>query len=78
MIKVSSNISFKDTSNDEIGSYTIVGHEEVDPIHGTISNNSPIAQQLLDAKINQKIEVNTPKKDLIFYETLFLLSNNFF
>lgn len=59
-VELGSTISFKDISNNEIETYTIVGHEEADPIQGTISNLSPIAKQLLGAKVNEKVNIKTP------------------
>jgi len=40
---------------------TIVGSNEADPSEGKISNESPLAMFFLGHKINDKVEVETPK-----------------
>jgi len=40
--------------------YTIVGANEADPIHGRISSSSPLANALLGGRINDEVEVHTP------------------
>lgn len=40
--------------------YTIVGAQEADPLEGKISNESPIGQALLGAKVGTNIEVKLP------------------
>ncbi len=40
--------------------YRIVGSQESDPTKGRISNNSPMAQALLGAKVGQTVTVEAP------------------
>lgn len=40
--------------------YQIVGSAEADPLEGRISNESPIGQALLGAKVGDMVEVETP------------------
>lgn len=40
--------------------YVIVGSAEADPMNGRISNESPIGQALLGAKVGQKVTAETP------------------
>lgn len=40
--------------------FTIVGSNEADPVHGRISNSSPIAMALLGKHVNDDVEVKTP------------------
>jgi transcription elongation factor GreA len=40
--------------------FHIVGSAEVDPMHGRISNKSPLGQALLGKKAGDNVEVNTP------------------
>ncbi|MCK5122896.1 MAG: transcription elongation factor GreA [Candidatus Pacebacteria bacterium] len=40
---------------------TIVGSNEADPSEGRISNESPLAMSFLGHKVNDKVEVETPK-----------------
>ena len=41
--------------------YTIVGPVEADPLHGKISNESPIGVALLGKKVGETAEITTPK-----------------
>ena len=45
--------------------YQIVGSAEADPLSGKISNESPIGQALLGAKVGQEIVAETPGGDLV-------------
>jgi len=40
--------------------YTIVGPQEIDPLKGYISNESPLGQAFLKHGVKDKVEVNTP------------------
>lgn len=42
-------------------SFTIVGSEESDPERGLISNESPLGQAFLGKKIDEEVDVATPK-----------------
>lgn len=46
--------------------YQIVGSAEADPLDGKISNESPIGQALLGAKIGDSVTVETPGGEAIF------------
>jgi transcription elongation factor GreA len=41
--------------------YTIVGPVEADPLEGKISNESPLGKVLLGKKVDEVVEINTPK-----------------
>lgn len=41
-------------------SFKIVGMNEADPVHGLISNNSPLGAALIGRKVGEEVEVNTP------------------
>ena len=58
-VDIGSTVKFK-TEKGQEKVYTIVGPQEADPVAGKISNESPIGQAFLGAKIGDKIEVNTP------------------
>jgi transcription elongation factor GreA len=49
--------------------YYIVGSAEADPLSGWISNESPIGQALLGAKVGQKVTAETPGGALEFEVT---------
>ena len=44
----------------KIEQFTIVGSAEADPIAGKISNESPVGKALLDKKVGDEVEVQTP------------------
>lgn len=46
--------------NDKEKTFMIVGSNEADPLKGKISNESPIGSALLGAKINDRVEIETP------------------
>lgn len=49
-VRIGSVVTFKDLSDGEIATYTIVGTTEADPFEGKISNESPVVQAILDKK----------------------------
>ncbi|MBI5728631.1 MAG: transcription elongation factor GreA [Candidatus Magasanikbacteria bacterium] len=40
--------------------YTIVGPQEINPVKGLISNESPLGEAFLGHKVGETVEVNTP------------------
>ena len=54
------------TEDGEIERYTIVGVAEADPSAGFVSNESPLAQALLNHKIGEEVIVKAPAGDLRF------------
>ena len=49
--------------------YTIVGYAEADPSAGRISNESPLGKALIDHRMGDKVEVNTPS-GIIHFEII--------
>ena len=49
--------------------YYIVGSAEADPLNGKISNESPIGQALLGAKVGQTVTAETPGGEIEFEVT---------
>lgn len=47
-------------TNDKTKLYTIVGPHEADPLHGRISNESPLGQSFLGRRVGDMVEVITP------------------
>ncbi|WP_326911031.1 transcription elongation factor GreA [Sedimentibacter sp. MB31-C6] len=70
IVSIGSRVTIKDLEFDEIMEYTIVGSAEADPFKGKISNVSPLGKALLDKKIGEIIEVESPTGDMIKYEIL--------
>ena len=49
-----------DDEEEEIDEYKIVGSQEADPFMSKISNESPIAKAILDKKVGDIVEVESP------------------
>ena len=50
----------EDDEDEEIDEYKIVGSQEADPFMSKISNESPIAKAILDKKVGDIVEVESP------------------
>ena len=63
-------VSVKYVDEDDEDEYRIVGSQEADPFEGRISNESPIAQALLDHKVGDTVTVESPNGtyDLVITE----------
>lgn len=61
-VEVGSTIEVKSDLGKQ--TFTIVGSQELDPIHGKISNESPLGQAFLGHQIGDIIEVTTPKRKI--------------
>ena len=55
------------TEDGELERYTIVGVAEADPSAGFISNESPLAQALLNHNVGEDVVVKAPAGDLLFH-----------
>ena len=60
-ITVGSTVTLQFIDNKEKATYQIVGGVETDPLNGKISNNSPLAQAIMDAKVGDKRTVQVAK-----------------
>lgn len=59
-VSLGSTVKFKELPDGIEEEYVIVGKAESDPFEGKISNESPIAVALLNKKIGDKVEIETP------------------
>ena len=57
---VGSTVSIKYVDDDDTDEYKIVGSQEADPFESRISNESPIAQALLNHKVGDIVVVDSP------------------
>jgi transcription elongation factor GreA len=57
---IGSTVVVKEGRGRKRDTYTIVGAAEANPKEGLISNESPLGQALLDAKVGDKVEVDAP------------------
>jgi transcription elongation factor GreA len=58
-VQVGSTVTIQEESLDP-ESYTIVGAAEANPIHGKISNESPLGRALINHKAGEKVQVDAP------------------
>ena len=61
-VKVGSQVEIKELDTNEIDEYTIVGTIEADPLNGKLSNQTPLAQAILDQRVGSivTVEVDEP------------------
>lgn len=59
-VELGNTVTFKEVSENQLETYTIVGSEEADPFEGKISNKSQVAQSLLGAKVNDEVMIQAP------------------
>ncbi len=63
VVTIGSVVKVLDVDMDEEMTFRIVGSQESDPDSGRISNNSPIALALFDAKIGDVVNVEAPNTE---------------
>lgn len=56
-VSLGKTVTFKEVPDGDEESYQIVGSAEADPFEGKISNESPMAQSLLGAKLKEEVNV---------------------
>ncbi|MBP6859000.1 MAG: transcription elongation factor GreA [Candidatus Magasanikbacteria bacterium] len=64
MVGVGSTIIVK--TNNKTKTYTIVGPQEVDPLQGKISNESPLGMSFIGHKVGDELSINTPAGKQIY------------
>ncbi|MDF2534799.1 MAG: transcription elongation factor GreA [Bacillales bacterium] len=64
VVGLGKTVTFKELPDGEEESYTIVGSAEADPFESKISNDSPIASNLMGKKAGEKVNVQTPGGDI--------------
>lgn len=60
IVEVGSTIEVRSEDGRQV--FIIVGSKELDPIHGKISNESPLGKAFLGHRVGDIIEVTTPKR----------------
>lgn len=58
-VQVGTTVTIQE-ENMEPESYTIVGAAEANPVHGKISNESPLGKALLNRKVGESVQVDAP------------------
>ncbi|MBQ7104881.1 MAG: transcription elongation factor GreA [Bacilli bacterium] len=59
-VSIGSTVSIKYVDDDDEDEYKIVGSQEADPFMSKISNESPIAKAILNKKVGDIVEVESP------------------
>lgn len=59
-VSIGSKVKIKYIEDGDIEEFTIVGSKEADPFDNKISNESPIAQAILNKKAKDKVLVDSP------------------
>ncbi len=59
-VSLGSTVAIKYVDDDEEDEYKIVGSQEADPFQSKISNESPIARALLNKKVGDIVDVESP------------------
>lgn len=60
IVTLGRKVSFIELPDGEEETYTIVGSAEADPLEYKISNDSPIAQAIMNRKLNDVVSIETP------------------
>lgn len=64
MVSLGKSVTFVELPDGDEETYTIVGSAEADPFEGKISNDSPIARNLIGKQVGDEVAVQTPGGDM--------------
>lgn len=65
-VELGSRVILLEEGSDEPETYLIVGSAEADPLNGRISNESPLGQALIGARVGDTVVVKAPAGELRF------------
>ena len=60
-VRLGSTVEIEELDTKEKHVYTIVGTTEADPLNGKLSNETPLAEAIIDHKVGQTVTVNVDK-----------------
>ncbi|MGE5674148.1 MAG: transcription elongation factor GreA [Mycobacterium leprae] len=60
MVTMGCTVTLKDLQYGDELEYSIVGTTEADPLHGRISNESPVGKAIMNQKVGVVVEVDAP------------------
>lgn len=63
-VTLGKSVTFVELPDGDEETYTIVGSAEADPFEGKISNDSPIARNLIGKQVGDEVTVQTPGGDM--------------
>ena len=58
VVKLGSIVTLEDLSDHTQNTFSIVGSIEADPLNGKLSNNTPLAESILDHKVGEVVTVS--------------------
>ncbi len=58
VVKLGSIVTLEDLEEHQEKTFTIVGSTEADPLNGKLSNNSPLAESMMDKRVGDVVTVN--------------------
>ena len=67
IVSIGSTVKLEFLDTQEEGTYTIVGSTEADPLNGKLSNETPLAKAIMDARVGdtRTVEVANPYEVII-------------
>ena len=65
-VSLGNEVSLKNLANNKIVKYSLVGPVEANPLEGKISNESPIGEKLMGKKLDEEVEISTPKNSITY------------
>lgn len=67
IVSIGSTVKLEFLDTQEDGTYTIVGSTEADPLNGKLSNETPLAKAIMDARVGdtRTVEVANPYEVII-------------
>ncbi|MBR4462430.1 MAG: transcription elongation factor GreA [Erysipelotrichaceae bacterium] len=57
IVRIGSTVEIKELDTNDVHTYRIVGSVEADPLNGLLSNVTPLAEAIIDHKVNDVCEV---------------------
>ena len=60
-VQIGSTVEIEFLDTQETSTYSIVGSTEADPLNGKLSNETPLAQAILNKKVGATVTVNVKK-----------------
>jgi len=67
VVSLGSKVTITEGSDGEPEHYHVVGSVEADPLHGYISNQSPLGRALMGHKVGDVVTVQAPDGEIEFY-----------
>ena len=65
IVRIGSTVEIKELDTNDVHTYRIVGSVEADPLNGLLSNVTPLAEAIIDHKINDVCEVKVDSPYLV-------------